>query len=88
MKPQNEWVLPIGPGPNSKTCLKEFSADDLKTTLLNSYDEASIWEELVLTVQAMFEFVWHSELELPMRNAVYQLEKQFQFYRRLMELKG
>lgn len=72
----------------ARFCLKECSADDLKTTLMNSYNEASPWEELVLTAEAVFEFVWNSELELSIRNAVYQLEKQFQFYRRLMELKG
>jgi hypothetical protein len=39
---------------------------------------------LIRTSEAAFAFIRYSELDLPLRNAMNQLEKPFDFYKRLL----
>lgn len=65
----------------------EFTAEELKQSLISSYDLNFPVGELISTGEAVFEFVKISEMDLSTKNAFYQLEKQFKFYKRLVELR-
>lgn len=62
---------------------RDFSADDLKQSILTSHDLNNPVEELVATGEAVFEFIRNSEMGTDMKSAFHQLEKQFIFYRNL-----
>ena len=67
----------------AKTMFQDFSAEELKQSILPPHNLNRPIEELVATGEAVFEFIRNSEMELEIKNAFYQLEKQFIFYRNL-----
>lgn len=64
----------------------EFSATQIKEALLPDLELTCPLEELIATGEAVFEFISHSEMSLGTKNAFYQLEKQFDFYKNLLSL--
>jgi hypothetical protein len=67
--------------------IKEVHAGDVKKALLSDDLGTDALEELIAVGEAVFTFIRYSELNLPLRNAVGMLEKQFDFYRRLLDAK-
>jgi hypothetical protein len=67
----------------ARTNFRDFSAEVLKESIVSSYNLNHPIEELVATGEAVFEFIKNSEMETEAKNAFYQLEKQFIFYRNL-----
>jgi len=67
----------------AKTMFRNFSAEELKESILPSHNLNYPIEELIATGEAAFEFIRNAEMEVEMKNAFYQLEKQFIFYRNL-----
>lgn len=64
--------------------LKEIPAINLKKALVKVEPQMDALGELIMTCEAAFAFVRYSDLDLPFRNAMNQLEKQFDFYRGLL----
>lgn len=67
----------------ARTKFQDFSAEELKESIVPPYNLNHPIEELVATGEAVFEFIKNSEMETETKNAFYQLEKQFTFYRNL-----
>jgi len=67
-----------------KAGLKNMRAGDVKKALLSDDKSADALEELIAVGEAVFTFIRYSDLDLPLRNAVGVMEKQFDFYRRLL----
>lgn len=67
----------------AKTMFQNFSAEELKQSILTSHNQNCPIEELIATGEAVFEFIKNSEMEVETKNAFYQLEKQYIFYRNL-----
>lgn len=67
----------------ARTHFKNFSAEELKQSILPSHNLNYPIEELIATGEAAFEFIRNAEMEVEMKNAFYQLEKQFSFYKNL-----
>jgi hypothetical protein len=65
--------------------IKDVYAGDVKKALLGDDSQTDALEELIAVGEAVFTFIPYSELDLPLRNAVGLLEKQFDFYRRLLD---
>ena len=70
--------------PATNILLKEIPAINLKKALVDVEPGMDALGELIMTSEAAFAFIRYSELDLPLRNAMNQLEKQFDFYRRLL----
>jgi hypothetical protein len=70
--------------PITNILFSEIPAINLKKALVNVEPGMDALGELIMTGQAAFAFIRYSELDLPLRNAMNQLEKQFEFYRRLL----
>lgn len=56
----------------------------LKKELINGEKHADVLGELIAVTETAFAFIHYSELDLPIKNAMAQLEKQFEFCRRLL----
>ena len=67
-----------------KARIKDVYAGDVKKALLMEDKGADALEESIAIGEAVFTFTRYSELDLPLRNAVGVMEKQFDFYRRLL----
>lgn len=67
----------------ARTKFQDFSAEELKESIVPPYNLNHPIEELVAAGEAVFEFIKNSEMETETKNAFYQLEKQFTFYRNL-----
>lgn len=65
--------------------LKDMRAAAVKKALLSDDKSADALDELIAVGEAVFTFIRYSDLDLPLRNAVSLLEKQFDFYRRLLD---
>jgi hypothetical protein len=65
--------------------IKDVHAGDVKKALLSEDSGTDALEELIAVGEAVFTFIRYSDLDLPLRNAVSFLEKQFDFYRRLLD---
>jgi hypothetical protein len=66
--------------------IHEFSAEDLKECILSTHELNYPLQELIATGEATFEFIRCTELELHTKNAFFLLERQFEFYKKLIEL--
>lgn len=64
--------------------IKDLHAGDVKKALLSDDKSADALDELIAAGEAVFTFIRYSDLDMPLRNAVSFLEKQFDFYRRLL----
>jgi hypothetical protein len=83
-----------GPKNRDKSCLsnsyrdasiEKIPAKELRKALLPLHEYCKPIDELIATAEATFEFIRCSELETPTRNAFYRLEKQFNFFKTLVE---
>jgi len=63
---------------------KEIPAINLKKALIEEDQWADVLGELIATGESAFTFIRYSALEQPIKDAMYQLEKQFAFYKRLL----
>lgn len=70
----------------ARTSFQHFSAEELKASILPSHHLNYPVEELIATGEAAFEFIRNAEMDVNMKNAFYQLEKQFSFYKNLCQL--
>jgi hypothetical protein len=70
--------------PPTNILLKEIPAINLKKALVQVEPWMDALGELIMTSEAAFAFIRYSELDLPLRNAMNQLEKQFEFYKCLL----
>jgi len=70
----------------ARTSFENFSAEELKQSILSSHYLNYPIEELIATGEAAFEFIRNAEMEVEMKNAFYRLEKQFSFYKNLCQL--
>lgn len=71
---------------NAHRYVQDFNAEDLKKSLLPSHEMRIPIEELIATAEAAFEFIRGSDLDQSTKDAFYQLEKQFDFYKNLIKL--
>ncbi|MDP4265586.1 MAG: hypothetical protein Q8941_23890 [Bacteroidota bacterium] len=85
--PANEDFLETTPaGRNAaKKYVSEFSAAEIKEALIPDLELTCPLEELIATGEAVFAFIRHSEMDPLMKNAFCQLEKQFDFYKNLVQ---
>jgi hypothetical protein len=58
--------------------------EQIKNALLPNNERLYPLDELVATAEAVFNFIRSSELDTGVKNAFYQLEKQFEFYKNLL----
>jgi hypothetical protein len=65
--------------------IKDVHAGDVKNALLSDDKSADALDELIAVGEAAFTFIRYSDLDMPFRNAMSLLEKQFDFYRKLLE---
>lgn len=63
---------------------KNPTAIQIKEALLPDNESFCPLEELIATGEAVFAFIRQSQMDLSSRNAFYQLEKQFDFYKNLL----
>jgi hypothetical protein len=70
--------------PITHILLEEIPAINLKKALVEVEPGMDALGDLIMTSEAAFAFIRYSELDLPLRNAMNQLEKQFDFYRRVL----
>lgn len=64
---------------------RQPGAELIKNALLPAGEELDALDELIATGEAVFYLVSISELDDPVKNAIYRLEKHFSFYARLIE---
>lgn len=77
---------PIAAKPDfARMYVKAVPADQLKKSLHSIYENNQPLEELLNTCEATYALIRHSELEMELRNAFWQLEKQFDFWKKLVE---
>jgi hypothetical protein len=69
----------------SRTYIKALPTQQLRQSLVTIYEHNQPLEELLSTCEAAFTLIRHSEMEVELRNAFWQLEKQFDFWKRLVE---
>jgi hypothetical protein len=69
----------------SETSIEKIPAKTLRKALLPLHAYCKPIDEMIATAEATFEFIRCTELELPTRNAFYRLEKQFYFFKGLVE---
>lgn len=84
-KQTNLQLTPTERNP-ARTSFQNFSAEELKASLLPGHHLNYPIEELIATGEAAFEFIRNAEMDVDMKNAFYQLEKQFSFYKNLCQL--
>jgi hypothetical protein len=60
------------------------SAEQIKKALLPNGEELDAIDELIATGEAVFHLVNVSEMDEQIKNAIYRLEKHFNFYARLV----
>jgi hypothetical protein len=65
----------------------EFSTGQIKDMLQPGTVISSPLQELIAIAEATFELARLSKMDQSTKNVLNQLEKQFQFYRRLLELR-
>lgn len=70
----------------ARTSFQNFSAEELKASFLPGHHLNYPIEELIATGEAAFEFIRNADMDVDMKNAFYQLEKQFSFYKNLCQL--
>jgi len=63
---------------------QDIPAICLKKEFINSERFGDVLGELIAVSETAFAFIYYSDLDQPIRNAMYQLEKQFDFYKRLL----
>lgn len=63
---------------------KNPTAIQIREALLPAYEHFCPLEELIATGEAVFAFIHQSQIDLSSKNAFYQLEKQFGFYKNLL----
>lgn len=64
----------------------QFTAEEIHQAIMPYDPLASPLEELIATTEAVFTFIRYSDMDMTMRNAFGQLERQFEFYKRLVEM--
>jgi hypothetical protein len=69
----------------ARTYVKAVPMEKLKKSLHSIYENNQPLEELLNTCEATFTLIRHSELEVELRNAFWVLEKQFDFWKKLVE---
>jgi hypothetical protein len=62
----------------------EPSAEAIKKAMLPDNEPLDPLDELIATGEAVFNLIRFSELDLYVKNAFFQLEKQFTFYANLV----
>jgi hypothetical protein len=60
------------------------SADQIKKALLPAGEELDALDELIATGEAVFHLINISDMDIQIKNAIYRLEKHFNFYARLI----
>jgi len=70
----------------ARTSFHNFSGEEIKASILPSHHLNCPMDELIATGEAAFEFIRNAEMDVDMKNAFYQLEKQFSFYKNLCQL--
>jgi hypothetical protein len=58
--------------------------EQIKNALLPNNERLYPQDELIAIGEAVFDLVRFSELDAGIKNAFYQLEKQFEFYKNLL----
>lgn len=71
---------------NARKYVQKFDAEDLKKSLLPAHEMRCPIEELIATSEAVFGFIQCSDMDSSLKDAFFQLEKQFDFYKNLIEL--
>lgn len=66
-------------------CMEEIPADRLREAFMPLHEACTPVEELLAVCEATYEFIRTCELDIPTRNAFYRLEKQFYFFKDLVE---
>lgn len=66
---------------------RQPTAAEIKEALLPDNDTLDALDELIATGEAVFAMIRFSELDLGIKSAFCQLEKQFEFYAKLAEKK-
>lgn len=66
--------------------LHEYPADAIKQALLAAHTPSTALDELIATAEAVFALIYHSEIDLDLKNAFGQLEKEFEVYKVLLGL--
>ena len=90
LQESNNNLQPAPAGRNTaRIYIHNYSAKDLKQSILPLHSVSCPLEELISVGEAVFEFIRNAEdMELSTRNAFGQLEKLFDFYKNLIELKA
>lgn len=85
--PENNSIPQTKPAVRNtaRTNIHDFSAEELKDSLLATHEPNCPLEELIATGEATFEFIRSSGLEMHSKNAFAMLERQFEFYRRFIK---
>lgn len=78
-------AIPAAQGP-APTYIDKIPASILRQALLPLHPVSCPLQELFSTSEAVFEFIRSSDVQLPFKNACCQLEKQFDFYKNLIQL--
>jgi hypothetical protein len=60
------------------------SFEQIKKALLPPGEEAEALDELIATGEAVFHLVSITELDDPIKNAIYRLEKHFNLYAKIL----
>ena len=63
---------------------RQPTAEEIKNALLPDNDIIDPLEELIATGDAVFNLIRFSELDMGIKDAFYQLERQFTFYTNLV----
>jgi hypothetical protein len=64
---------------------KNLTPEQIIKVLLSGDEEINLVDELIATGEAAFSLIRHSEMELDLKCAFHQLEKQYVFYTRLVQ---
>jgi hypothetical protein len=69
------------------TLVEDFSKEELTEAFLQHNSGNHAVEELIATTESVFTFIRNSDMDDEKKNAFWQLEKQFLFYKNLVLLK-
>lgn len=67
------------------TSIEEIPAEDLRTALLPLHEYCKPQDEMIATAEATYELIRCADMDLQTKNAFYRLEKQFNFFKELVE---
>jgi hypothetical protein len=62
---------------------ENYTPEQFKKAMLPDCEELDALDELIATGEAVFDLINISDLDIQLKNAIYQLEKLFAIYARL-----